>query len=664
MKLTNYVNVFYGNGVTDSPEPEGIATAWHPIKPLTGNTTPAAILPFGKYSVCAFTAGYPCGYGNHRGSSTADTIPLLNDTMRARGFSHFHDSGTGAISVYYNYAVVTPYYGERQLDYGMTDIKATPGYYAVTLEETDIACELTVSAFAAYHRYHFTKPNGKISIDFTNDGLYGEAPFWLRGVAEEVTVKRVASDMLSASAKLQGVKLFFAVSFEGKGSLDESCSYVQKDVGSVTVKVSVSAVSENAAMLDNSKAVDSFDTAKANAERLWDEALSKIEIDCDEMAEKQIFYSNMYHSLTKPNDWNGGSWLWENGSLVVDFSTMWDIYKTELPLIFTLFKEVSEHIVDTFMHLFDAFGKFPNAFMISNMSGICGEQAQMLMIYSLYDAYKRGVSADWKEVFKRILAELKANNEITEFLETGKGECSSHTLDLAAGCATVLQFAADLGLSKEVEHLKPAVDYWKNVYDTETGLLTEEGRYYEGNHWTYSFRPMPEQHKVNEFRGGNNKVLKLLDKFFGFSEPENFEGRFEGFNNECDMETPYAYHYLGRNDRICEILDACDKYLYKDKNGAAGEGGLPGNNDSGGMTSCYIWNCLGLFPVSGQDLIFLSRPKFKKVVLKLSNGKTLTILKNGNGSVPKSVVFNKKTVDNFELTVSDVMSGGILEFNM
>ena len=33
-----------------------------------------------------------------------------------------------------------------------------------------------------------------------------------------------------------------------------------------------------------------------------------------------------------------------------------------------------------------------------------------------------------------------------------------------------------------------------------------------------------------------------------------------------------------------------------------GRGGLPGNDDSGGLSSWFVWASLGLFPVAGQIL--------------------------------------------------------------
>ena len=41
-----------------------------------------------------------------------------------------------------------------------------------------------------------------------------------------------------------------------------------------------------------------------------------------------------------------------------------------------------------------------------------------------------------------------------------------------------------------------------------------------------------------------------------------------------------------------------------------GRGGLPGNDDSGGLSSWYVWASLGLFPVAGQSLYLVNAPSF------------------------------------------------------
>jgi putative alpha-1,2-mannosidase len=159
---------------------------------------------------------------------------------------------------------------------------------------------------------------------------------------------------------------------------------------------------------------------------------------------------------------------------------------------------------------------------------------------------------------------------------------------------------------------------------------------------------------------GREKYEKLLDRFFGFTHEGDVSARFEGFNNESDMESPYAYAYIGRQDKLCRIISEADKYMFRQYDGGTGRGGLPGNNDSGGLSSCYIWNTLGIFPATGQDLMFIARPKFEKATLSLSCKKTLTIRRVGSGDYPVKAEFNGKICEDLMLCASHMMQGGEL----
>ena len=139
MLYRELVDPFHGNGTIDLPKAEGIAATWHFIKGLAGNTHPGAVIPFGKYSVCPYTGGYPTGYGVNEVNFGNPIQPIM-EQMRIKGFSHFHHSGTGAVGLYYNYAVVTPYRNAKETSYTPLNEQASPGYYAVRLEESDIFC--------------------------------------------------------------------------------------------------------------------------------------------------------------------------------------------------------------------------------------------------------------------------------------------------------------------------------------------------------------------------------------------------------------------------------------------------------------------------------------------------------------------------------------------
>ena len=58
-------------------------------------------------SACSYSGAYPTGYGLYE-LNTEGVPPRLHDESGASGFSHFQQSGTGAIRKYYNYFRVTP----------------------------------------------------------------------------------------------------------------------------------------------------------------------------------------------------------------------------------------------------------------------------------------------------------------------------------------------------------------------------------------------------------------------------------------------------------------------------------------------------------------------------------------------------------------------------
>jgi len=103
-------------------------------------------------SACAFSGAYPTGYGRY-GKNTEGVPDEMFDAARASGFTHFQQSGTGAIRKYYNYFRVTPMLeplDELGRNCGLVDETAEPGYYAATLD-SGIRAELTVGPKSAVH---------------------------------------------------------------------------------------------------------------------------------------------------------------------------------------------------------------------------------------------------------------------------------------------------------------------------------------------------------------------------------------------------------------------------------------------------------------------------------------------------------------------------------
>ena len=91
---------------------------------------------------------------------------------------------------------------------------------------------------------------------------------------------------------------------------------------------------------------------------------------------------------------------------------------------------------------------------------------------------------------------------------------------------------------------------------------------------------------------------------------------------------------------------------------------MPGNNDSGGLCSCYLWNAMGLFPVSGQDLMVIGSPLARETTLYLGNGKRFRIRKQGEGIYIKKAALNEKPLESLSFSVRDMMQGGELRLIM
>ena len=688
----SYVDVFYGNGETDRFFEDGLASKWFYIKALCGNTIPHATLPFGKMSVGAYSGGYPTGYGTHYPNSCGG-IQKLSDTHQVRGFSHLHQSGTGAIQYYYNYAITTPFYGEDisaiQKMHPLTNEEAKPGYYKAQIQ--DIICEMTVDKGVAIHKYSFASANGRVAIDFSNDGLskiFGSRYF---STVKEPKLEIVSTNIAVFSGVFSGVQLHFCVKAEGKNvrstlfcndktRTEKTLADVTDEYGvvfdfssnEIILKVAYSTISTEKAIEEINGCITSFSKAKENAYDIWNENLSRFVIKTDDESLKQKFYSCLYHSLTKPCDLTGESVLGVNGDVVTDFATFWDQYKTVLPLIYLSYPQMSDKIVKGIVNISRTFNKICCSFGLSNILP-CEEQAKMLGIFSLCDAYYAGIPSATKSVIDECVKRELSRDDYKTFLQTGFFERYTHILDVTDACLCVAEITEDESLKATLLSL---AKNWRNAYGKDA-LMSEDSPYYEGDKYTYSFRLQKNMDERISLAGGKEEFTKMLDKFFGFGEnsvkqltyigagkeiDECKYHRFEGFNNECDMETPYAYIFANRHDRLCEILNECVTRVF-----GLGVHGLAGNNDSGGLTSIFIWNSLGIFPVSGSGEFLIGSPAFDEAQIFLSSGKTLNIRVNRDNKKQiyvDKVTFNNEPITNYKVSACNLMKGGTIEFWM
>lgn len=680
----DYVNVFQGNGKIDLPKPEGIAATWLFLKAQVGNTHPLASYPFGKMSAGAYTGGYPTGYGNLRPSSHGE-CPTFD--AKVRGFAHIHQTGTGSIGYYYNYALVSPGYGDpSHMEDELSEETAEPGYYRAILKNSGIEAEMTVSSAVALHRYKIPG-GGRLQIDMANNGCHPDFGSRFSSVISMADIRITSATTATARivTKKGGVPLYFAFKcpsatgvslWKNYKSIDECVlnEITEEDRYGISFEcgenvelyVSYSFISREAAegFIDNHTLT--FDDTRATTKSVWESYLSAIEIDADEET-KEIFYSNFYHSLLKPSYTMGERFVGE--CEYFDFSTLWDMYKTALPLIFTLYSKEAEGIARTFISAIKHYGRSPIKMAIS-YNGEAASQARMLMEHSLADYYYRyGKFA--KEIIDSTEKDLECH---TDFLDTGLCDRYSHFLDITEALAAVARIADENG-DERSERFAALAATWPRVYDKNDGLLYNESVYYEGNRYNYSFRQMHDMDARVRITGNVDDFIDKLDELFGYTREAIEQHRdhsvdpatlginsFEGFNNESDMEAPYSYIWVGQHYKTAEIIRAGLKYMF-----TRGKGGIPGNNDSGALSSHFVWGTIGLYPVAGQDLVLIGSPTVRNARLKLGNGKTIEIRVLGDPDTMvyvESVSFNDREIVDYRISVREMMRGGVLEIKL
>ncbi|MFK7916566.1 MAG: glycoside hydrolase domain-containing protein [Ilumatobacter sp.] len=716
--MIDSVDPFIGTGITDLADPSGLAATWFWPKPPVGNTHPGATHPFGMLSACAYSGGYPTGYGSFE-RSTEGPPRRLHQGNVASGFTHFQQSGTGAIRKYYNYLRVTPTLGTLD-DLGepvaIVDEDAAPGWYTATLA-SGIRADLTVGPKSAVHRYTFpSSRTARIIIDCSHGGLTID-----RGatIPLRASLDIAGPGVVTGHVVMEGVPIAFHIECNTPDwrqmlwydrRLMPGGSQLQFDSirpttlrpfgfvwtgpidagDTVEVRIGFSLRDHDQARRNLERDLSTegsrerhateqrFASRREHTRAAWAGHLDRVRIETSSPQRRSVFATALYHSLIKPCFAPDESPFWpSDGPFAFDICTMWDIYRTQLPLITALFPERAVELATALLQVAEEEGNLPIGYRMARGADRFFRQGSALAHTFLADLCALGLPGiDWEWALCHMDADLRRQFG-EEYLEHGVVHPISHTLDLAFGyhcTATVARIVGDDDLAAQFEALATR---WVNAFDPDSGLVLDSNLY-EGGTWNYSFRLVHDMAGRIEVAGGEAAYTELLDEFFGFGAPPVKQlgvdpaaeeiaagyglNRFEGLNNEPDMEAPWSYHWVGRPDRTAQIVHAGVHQQF-----GLGRGGLPGNDDSGALSSWYVWASLGLFPVAGQQIVLINAPSFVRARLRLGN-KTLDIETIGFeepdvDSAPQyvqEVHFNGVAIDRSWLTNAEFHGGGLL----
>lgn len=458
----------------------------------------------------------------------------------------------------------------------------------------------------------------------------------------------------------------------------------------------------------------SFSETHRRTLQQWEDLLGRIEIAADTPAAQQrMFYTGLYHTMLMPVDRSGENPLWTDPEPYYDdFYAIWDTYRTSTPLITLIDPQRESDIVRSLINIYKRDGYMPDA-----RSGNCngrtqgGSNAEIVIA----DAFVKGLTGiDYELGLEAMLKDATVppgGNEEAEgrggllpyrelgYIPYGIPRAGNRTIEYAFCDYAIATVAKGLGKEDLYRQYLQQSGNWKNLWrkdyehegvkgfilprDEQGNWLdqvpyghsdlqrptftytpvTFEGPwytpwwnmfFYEASSWEYSLSIPHDVPGLIEQCGGPQAFDARLDTFF--------DKGFFNVNNEPSFLSPCLYHWIGRPDKSSDRVLSIIGRHYND-----GPVGLPGNDDSGAMSSWLAFHMTGLYPNAGHDYYLIHTPVLTATTFHLAGGKDFTIRTEGLSAKNRyiqSATLNGKEYPCSTLRHSDLMAGGTLVLKM
>ncbi|KAF5355492.1 hypothetical protein D9758_006356 [Tetrapyrgos nigripes] len=698
-----------------------------------GDVCPGASIPFGMVKFSTDLTGYaPAGY-------------VTDPTQKIRGLSPLHDSGTGSsLGTYGNFEIMpllcpggfdrctTSLLARERFRKNNTD-EASPGYFAQTMDN-EIKMEATSTRRAGLERFTFPKgskpyfvldlandlpnsfaggqlnidpQNGRITISGSYGSSFGPTSFNYRAFA--------CYDLLNGNQQLDeyGVWTADIHGLDAKGLGLTQLNYTRNLIGdhyqsgalfsykgtpsTITIRVGISFISTDQACSNAETEVgsSSFEDIMNQSKALWNEKLSKIELDIANTPPNvtEMLYSSLYRSFLTPNNATGeaqGQFLGTSSFYFDSLYCSWDTFRTFYPLM-TLHSPVEySQILDSYIDAFRKRGWMPEC-RANNLPGwtqggsSADNIASQFAINYHNEAQRLGI--DLNELYSALLADGDVNppewniegrevNVYKQFgfvpfavLDTGstgrQTREGSRTLEYAFEDFGIRQVAKLLGHSDDEERYLNRSLFYRNVWDPSVvsdgfkGFMQK--RFSNG---TFAFTD-PANCSPNDKNESRSCSLQG-DNVNGFYESssweyswyaphdtahlielmggnETFLDRLDHFfdkgyylaGNEPSFQTPIGYHYANQPARS---VDRVRQVVFQ--NFGITPAGLPGNDDQAAMATLLIFHLLGIYPVPSTSQYLILSPFTPKYTIHnsfLGTSTTVTVQGFDANSVKETI---------------------------
>lgn len=703
-----------------------IGTDW------VGNVYPGASAPFGMVQLSPDN-GRP-GWDYIAGYFYPDSV--------LAGFSHTHLSGTGAGDLYdiSFFPTLLPALDEQELPpmrEGMerkdqrplgwharfshaTEV-ARAGYYAVTLEPSDIRVELTATPRVGIQRYTFARASDSACIRLDLD----KATNWdaTRSSDVRLTSPTTLSGFRLSDGWARKQEVYFytrlsrpadSVAFERhpregadgrpKHGTILKLFYKVRAGEAITLTTALSGVSEAGAKKNHQAEAPhlDFDRYRQAAEGSWSKRLGQITLTPHTPDSLQrVFYSALYRAQLCPTIYSDvdGRYLGADRQIHqarhTTYSTfsLWDTYRTAHPFYALLRPQEARDMVASLVD----FGRQNQGHLpVWNM--FASETDMMIGHHSIpviVEAVLKGIyrPKDKARLLRllRSTAERPAYRGLDSYQRLGfipaeeEEESVSKTLEYAYDDAAIARYARWMGEEAIAQRYEERARSYRHLWDAKRGFFAPRSEaagflpdfdpfayskhFTESNAYQYLFSVQHDIAGLRELMGG--RLGERLDEFFGAPTPKHIElpifstgmiGQY-AHGNEPGHHVIFLYNHALQPWRTAELTHQVLRTLYHER-----PDGLCGNEDCGQMSAWYVMASLGLYPVDPLDGKYeLVTPLFEGARLQLPGGKTLTIeapRTQAGEQYTAAVTFNGRPLRRSYLTYDELRQGGTLRFTL
>ncbi|WP_396184646.1 GH92 family glycosyl hydrolase, partial [Flavobacterium sp.] len=489
----------------------------------------------------------------------------------------------------------------------------------------------------------------------------------------------------------------------------------------VNLKIASSFISFEQAELNLEREIgaNTFDQIVQKGKAEWNKQLSRISVEGGIDAQLTTFYTAMYRTMLFPRKF----FEFDKDNKIVHYSPyngkvfdgymftdngFWDTFRAAFPLLTIVFPELNSQIMEGLANAYKESGWLPEWASPGHRDCMVGSNSAILIT----DSYLKGIpNKEINTLYEAIVKNSQNEGPLSSVgrfgvdyynklgyvpYNVGKKENTARTLEYAFADYNIWKLSKALNRPQsEIDIFAKRAQNYKNVFDKSVNFMrgrNEDGTFQspfqpdkwgdaftEGCSWHWTWCVFHDVQGLIDLMGGKTKFIEKMDSVF--VAPPTFDysyykkqiheitemlimnmGQY-AHGNQPIQHMPYLYNYAGEPWKTQYHVREIMNKLY-----TPAPDGLCGDEDNGQTSAWYVFSAMGMYSVApGTNQYVLGAPLFKKMTLKLENGKTF-VINAGNNSAENRYVqkakLNGKTHTKTYLNHSDITNGGTFNLRM